>query len=207
MIDLPSNPQPNGAEPYFVDFGGWQTSALGGPATRIDRLGDRFGLSVSLPAMRIHDEARGIHAREWISKLLRAVSEGARIAFPQPDFVPAVGASATATLSAAAASGDQVLSLQGLSAGAVLQEGMFFSVIDASGRHYLHSIAQADAPADGTGAITVTVHPRIRTAFAAGSTVLLGAPKIEGRLVGDRHAWTLELARTVGLSFEIMETR
>lgn len=204
MIILPSNPQPNGAEPRFVDMGGWQVPPFGGPATRVDRLGSRHGISVSLPPMRLHDEQRGIHGREWISKLKRGLQEGVRIAFPQPGFVPSVGASATATLSADRSSGDLDLALQGLPAGGVLEEGLFLSVQDAVGRYYLHSV-NTETTADGGGLATVPIHPRLRADFVTGATVLIGTPVIEGRLSGNEFAWTIELVRTVGLQFDIEE--
>lgn len=204
MIDLPLNPQPNGAEPYFLDFGGWQVPPMGGPATRIDRLGDRHGVQVSLPPMRFDDDKRGIHAREWISRLKRGMSEGVRLTFPQPGFVPAQGLSRIGAIGVAAAAGATSINIKGLAENVALEEGMFFSVVDANGRHFLHSIAEART-VDPGGAEWCPIFPRLRTSFAVDAPVHMGTPKIEGRVVGDRFSWTLELARTVGLQFAIEE--
>ena len=205
MITLPDNIGPNGAEPYFLDSGGWQVPALGGgDATRVDRLGDRHGISVSLPPMRVHDPKRGIHGRVWISRLKRGMAEGVRIRFPQPGWIPAVPVDGTVRVAQVA----QAVLLQIAGAGApglVLPEGMFITLIRAvDGRRFLHSL-NGDTVVDGNGWATIGVHPRLRYAPQPGDLVLLQTPEIEGRLLGNKQTWTLDLARTRGRSLEIEE--
>lgn len=201
MIDLPSWPEPQTAEPYFMDAGGWQVPSIGGgDAVRINRLGDRHGLSVKMPPMKFNDPAGLAHARIWISRLKRGMSDGVRIKFPQPDFAPpANGVVRTATAAQA------TLLPVTLAAGQTYREGTFFALVNAAtGRRYLHSL-NADAVMDGGGAGTISVHPRTRVAAAVGWQVLFNPPAIEGRLIGDSQKWSLEMARTVGLEFVIEE--
>jgi hypothetical protein len=85
MIDLPNTPEPRSAEPYAIDAGGWQIPAVsGGVATRIDRLGDKHGLRVTMPPMHLLDGATQRHAMVWIQRLKRGMAEGVRMKFPQP---------------------------------------------------------------------------------------------------------------------------
>lgn len=204
MIILPTNIGPNGAEPYFIDSGGWQVPSIGvGDSTRVDRLGDRHGISVSLPAMRWNDDRRGIHARQWVSRLKRGVAEGVRLRFPQPGFMPATAATATIAVNQVAQA--VLVQITGGGADATLLEGMFVSLVRASdGSRFLHSV-NADVVLDANGAGLVGLHPRLRHAPKAGDLVLLHYPEIDGRLIGDRQSWTLDLARTVGLQFEVEE--
>lgn len=201
MIDLPIWPAPNGAEPYFLDAGGWQLPSIGGGnAVRIDRLGDRHGISVSMPPMRLRDDNRGIHAMEWISRLKRGCSEGVRIRFPQPG----VTRPANATVRTATNAQATLIPVQGVP-GTIYREGIFFSLVNATtGQRYLHSV-NTQAVLDGAGQGTISVHPRTRIAAAVGWQLLFDYPTIEGRLMGEQQKWTLELARTVGLQFDIEE--
>lgn len=204
MIILPTNVAPNGAEPYFVDSGGWQVPALGGgDATRVDRLGDRHGLSVSMPPMRLNDPKRGIHARVWVSRLKRGTGEGVRMRFPQPGWVPNLPIDGSVRVAQVAQA--TLLQVQGAGAGNIIPEGAFITLVRGSdGRRFLHSV-NGDVVVDGNGFATIGLHPRLRYGPQVGDLVLFQRPEIEGRLLGDRQSWTLELARTVGLSFEIEE--
>src|SRR3546814_3371142 len=67
VIVLPSDPAPNGATPMLRDFGGTLTPFLGGPEQRINRLGTRLGIRVSMPPMR-----NGDNGRIFVSRPLQA---------------------------------------------------------------------------------------------------------------------------------------
>src|SRR3546814_3983584 len=71
VIVLPSDPAPNGATPMRRDFGGTLTPLLGGPEQRINRLGTRLGIRVSMPPMR-----NGDNGRIFVSRLLHAKTLG-----------------------------------------------------------------------------------------------------------------------------------
>jgi hypothetical protein len=202
MIDLPTWPEPASAEPYFLDAGGWQLPSIAAAnAIRMDRLGDKHGLAVRLPAMKFNDPAGVAHARVWIQRLKRGLSEGVRMKFPTPDYVAPF---ALATLSAAPAAQAVLIAVAGLPGGVTVPEGLFFGLKKlATGTFYLHSV-NTQVVASGGGAANLSVHPRLRTSFSIADQVIC-PPQIEGRLVGDRQSWTLENARTVGLEFQIEE--
>lgn len=200
MIDLPTWPEPQSAVPYFLDQGGWQTPENGGGnAIRLDRLGDRHGLTVRMPPMKFNDAAGLAHARVWIQRLKRGMSEGVRMKFPQPDYVPPLG---TITTGVAAA---QAVLVPFTGAPAVtIPEGIFCTLWDVeTGQGYLHSVS-TELVVGGGGAGTLSVHPRLRRSFSA-DQIRFGPPSIEGRLIGNQQDWTLEMSRTVGLEFQIEE--
>lgn len=202
MIILPDWPHPAQAEPYFLDSGSWQIPSIGGGAAlRINRLGDRHGLNVTMPEMKFNDPAGLAHARVWISRLKRGVAEGVRMRFPQPDYEIALPnlvcgvAPANATL----------LPFTGGTPGLVIPEGVFCSITDASqGKIFLHSV-NSQLTIDGSGNGTLSLHPRLRTGLGASDTISFSPPVIEGRLIGEERQWSLSQARTVGLSFQIEE--
>ena len=64
MIVLPDEVVPNDIVPALIDFGVVQRPPLGGKVLRVNRLGNRFRASVSLPAIRLRSGgrmARGDH--------------------------------------------------------------------------------------------------------------------------------------------------
>lgn len=193
MIDLTAL-SPQASSPHLLDFGGFLTPALGGPVQRVDRLGNRHAIDVTLPPMR--PEPNG---RIWVSRLKRAKTEGAFMRFPQLGLLNrALGAPVVASDVAAGRS----LSIAGLFPGSAICEGQWFSVIHA-GRRYLYSAdAQAVAGADGTATITFT--PLLRAPLTAGDVIELASPRIEGLLLED-FGWSVDKARTVGLSFTLTE--
>lgn len=202
-VILPSWPEPMSAEPYFLDSGAWQEPALGeGDAVRIDRLGDKHGLRVKMPPMKFNDPKGLAHARVWIQRLKRGMSEGARMKFPQPDYVPpASGTVRTATVAQA------TLLPVTLAAGVTYPEGIYCTIVNsATGRRYLHSL-NSDAVMNGAGQGQLSLLPRLRVATVVGWDVLFSPPEIEGMIVGNEQRWTLEMARTVGLEFDIKEIR
>jgi hypothetical protein len=201
MIDLPSTPEPQSAVPYFLDQGGWQTPANGGGnAIRLDRLGDRHGITVRMPPMKLNDPAGLAHARVWIQRLKRGMSEGVRMKFPQPDFVIPLSTLITGTAAAQAT----LVPFTGGSA-VTIPEGIFCTLWDtATAQGYLHSVhTQLVVGGGGTG--TLSLHPRLRRAFAAPDEIRFNPPTIEGRLIGEERNWNLEMSRTVGLEFQIEE--
>ena len=202
MIDLPNTPGVQSAEPYFLDMGGWQTPSIGGgDAIRIDRLGDRHGVSFRLPPMKFNDPAGLAHARVWIQRLKRGLSEGVRIRFPQPDYTPPL---ASANLGATAAQ-STLIGISGAPANVLIPEGIGCTIVKAAtGRRYFHSV-NSDMNTGAGGAGNLSIHPRTRTTLVVGDTIIFSPCQIEGRLIGDRQSWTLETARTVGLEFQIEE--
>ena len=201
-VILPTWPEPQSAEPFAIDAGGWQDPALEGPAVRIDRLGDKHGLRVRMPPMKFNDPAGLAHGRVWIQRLKRGLSEGVRMKFPQPDFAPPPNG--VVRLETAAQS---TLLPVALGAGLTYREGTVCSIVHfGTGQRFLHSL-NSDAVMDGAGNGTISLWPRLRLRVYVGWSILFNPPEIEGKLAGREQNWTLDMARTVGLEFEIREVR
>lgn len=195
-VALPSDPGLADAVPAYVDFGGVLRPILGGGADqKLNRLGDRFALEGTTPPLPLAETGR-----VWIARLIRAQREGALLAWPQPSLD--VGAPGAPVVDGAGQQGS-ALSIRGLTAGYVLREGQFFSILQ-SGRRYLHSV-MADAVASGTGVAVVAIAPMLRVRPANGAIVEVAEPMIEGFLEGNERSWTLSLAAHVGLSFRVRE--
>jgi hypothetical protein len=193
MIDLTAL-STQSASPRLIDFGGFLTPPLGGPVQRVDRMGNRYALDVTLPPMRIEP-----HGRVWVSRLTRAKTEGAFIRFPQVEFT--VGASGAPTVGVAV-TGGRTLTLAGAQPGYSFREGQFISILHG-GRRYLHNVdASAGVVADGTVVLSVT--PMIRAALLVGDAVEVAQPRLEGIII-DEWGWTVDSARTVGISFTLTE--
>src|SRR3546814_4154202 len=93
--------------------------SLGGAVQRLNRLGDRHALKVSLPPMRSEPDGR-IYA----SKLRRALQQGAIFSWPQDQFT--VGTVGTPLVNGAGQTGSTLV-LDGFAASYPVREGQFFS--------------------------------------------------------------------------------
>lgn len=204
-VVLPTFPAPQSAEPFFIDAGGVQTSIAGGEDMRLDRLGDRFGLQVSLIPMRWHDLTTAQQtraARVWVTRLIQAVSQGGILPFPQPGFRPPGNPS---TAAAGAGSGASQVQVVQVGPGVTLLEGQFVTHIRAAtGRRYLYQV-RADTVLPANGAAVVPLWPRIRGPIAAGDVLEFAKPTIEGLVRGDKTSWSLAASRLAAISFTIQE--
>lgn len=195
MIELPHDIGPQVFSMALVDFGGVQRPSLGGRLTRINRLGSRFMASVSLPPLELD---RG---RLFVSRLIRAKSEGLRMEIPLTlgnQGIPGV----TAVVDGAV-TGGMTLPVRGLNAGYAAREGYWLSIV-RGGQHYVHSVA-APFVADASGLATVTIAPALRVALVDGDAVHLARPMIEGLVQGDELGWEISLAHHTTISFAIEE--
>ncbi|GLT01810.1 MAG: hypothetical protein AB7E60_15245 [Sphingobium sp.] len=196
-ITLPADPAPNGATPFLRDFGGVLTPSLGGPELRINRVGTRFGLRVTMPPL-LSDEA----GRLFVARLLQARFDRLLMEWPLLDFDPGTPG---APLISAAVSGGSVIGIKGLAAGYQVREGQFFSIVHG-GRRYMHMFTAA-ATASGAGVIAAaTIFPMLRSNLAVNDVLEIAKPMIEGNVLpGDELSWELDVARLVGLAFSVVE--
>ena len=197
-IALPTSPLPNSVTPRPLDFGSWQEPALGGPVTRLDRLGNRFAMDVTTPQLRPEPDGR-----IWVSRLLQAIGGEVTYAFPQVGL--SIGAPGASVVNGAGQAGASLL-IRGLAPGYTIRDGQFFNVHGSTGRAYLHA-AIADVVASAGGLATVAIWPMLRISPGDGSTVNLAAPIIQGRLLGNEKGWTLQRAGMRGLEFTVAEAR
>ena len=194
MITLPDHPSPAGATPALVDFGAFLTPALGGPVQRVERMGNRFKISVAMPPM-----PNPQLGRQWVAKLIRGKQEGARMPWPLLGFDPGnPGAPQTN-----GPSSGRTLTVNAVTPNYIFREGQFFS-LEISGQHFLYMVT-AETAASAAGAATLPIEPMLRRAPPENSKCHFGKPMIEGYIMGDSFQWEMALANFVGLSFDIAE--
>lgn len=195
-IDLPNNPSPNGADAFFIDAGSWQQPIQNGSPARLDGLGDRHGLSVTLPPMTADD------ASEWILALNKGLGREVIYEWQQPGISVQGDGNGNVRIAAAAASQSFNIQINGFFAGQAIKKGRYFSIY-SGGRYYLH---QSDGQFTSVaGSFPINIFPRLRTPLAAQDLVNFNPPKFQGILQGNQNRWTISLARHVGLQFEIIE--
>lgn len=197
VISLPTFPSPNGMTVMLRDFGGVLTPFLGGPEQLVVRAGTRFGARVSVPPMR-SDEL----GRIYVSRLLQGRMNGVLMRWPLLEFNPGNPGS---PLIAAGASSGSTIQLKGLTAGYVVKEGQYFSIV-TGGRRYLH-MATANVTASGTGTAAVNIFPLLRKSVATNDVVEMAQPMIQGLISpGDELGWEIASNRFMNINFTIMES-
>lgn len=187
-ILLPISPAPVKAEPYIISYAQEHEPFLGGEQFRVLRVGTRFGLRVELPPMK-YDTAMA-----WIARLAQA--DGSLVAYDFRQSGATLSLAGNLTAAQPVAANTFSLPFNG-KVGGVNREGQFFSLIHAA-RRYLHLWTEDNG---------INIWPLLRTSVSAGDVLDHQAPKIEGLLTGDAASWTVDRALSVGLSFEIKESK
>lgn len=196
VIVMPDWVVPNGATPFLRDFGAVLTPFLGGPEQRINRLGTRFGVRITLPPAQTRSDALIIQSR-----LLRAREDRLRMEWMQPDFD--TGAPGAARVAAAIVSGTAV-PLKGMAAGYQAKEGQFLSLVHGA-RRYLHIFA-TDGTVGGDGTLNANIWPMLRTNLSNNDVVEIAPPMIEGLVSpGEELSWQISVDRLASFSFTLAE--
>ena len=196
MIELPELPAPNSVSPALIDFGFVQRPALGARATRIERAGSRYSAQIGLPPMRADV------ARVFVSRLLRAKSEGLRIEFPLLEI--SQSPCGTPLVDGAGQAG-KTLNIKGLTPHYAFREGYWLTLVDGfDGARYLHNCGTTVA-AGADGRATIALAESLRAPFADGATILLAKPTIEGFVTGESWDWQIPVERLIALSVPIEE--
>lgn len=194
-VTLPTCPYPTDYQVLLRDFGAILTPFLGGPEQRINRLGTRFGLRLTMPPM---DADEGM---VYLSRLLQGRQSTVTLPWPLLDFDP--GTPGAPLVSAAVSSGTAI-PIKGLTPGYTIKEGQFFSVIHA-GRRYVYMFT-ADVTADGSGNLSAAVFPLLRTALSINDVIEIAQPKIEGLVMpGEEISWQIGLSNAREFGFSVME--
>ena len=192
-VALPTSPGNAGFSIAVLDFGGELTPPLGGPVQRINRLGNRYQLQVTLPPIRSASAALA-----WTTRLETAKYAGA--IYPVPlDYAP--GSPGSVVVANAVGGGTSVY-LGGFAPGYVLREGQWGSFVHG-GRRYLHRAA-ANATANASGNLTMTLATMLRTPLSVSDVVEIAVPMIEGLLVGS-IGWEAMIEPYTRLGFTIAE--
>jgi hypothetical protein len=179
----------------MLDFGGELTPGLGGMVQRINRMGSRYALDVELPPLPEEPDGRLL-----TTKLRQAKQEGALFPFPQPSLH--IGSPGAPVVDGTGIAGT-TLPLRGLTPHYAIRAGQFMSVITA-GRRYLYAAA-AQAIADASGSVTVTIAPMLRAEPTDGDIVEIGKPMIEGWLGAGDLEHEMMLEPYFGIRFSITE--
>lgn len=194
-VTLPTCPYPTDYQVLLRDFGAVLTPFLGGPEQRINRLGMRFGLRLTMPPM---DADEGM---VYLSRLLQGRQSTVILPWPLLDFDP--GTPGAPLVSAAVESGTAI-PIKGLTPGYQVKEGQFLSVIH-SGRRYVYMFT-ADATANGSGNLSAAIFPLLRTALSTNDVIEIAQPKIEGLVMpGEEISWQIGLDNAREFSFSVLE--
>ena len=196
MIDLPEYPSPNGAEAALIDFGAFLTPALGGPVQRINRLGNRHRINVSMPTMQ-NDK----YGRAWVNSLKRGKTEGARMEWPLLGFKP--GNPGTVLVNGADQAGTTLI-VDGATANYAFRVDQPFS-IETDGQHFLYFVAE-ETVADGSGNATLTITPALRRSPTNNDVCHFAKPMVEGFIHGNEMIWQMQLGNLLGIAFELHES-
>jgi hypothetical protein len=195
MIDLPDHPTPVTATPALVDFGAFLTPALGGPIQRVERMGSRFRISVSMPPLPNVETGR-----QWVARLVRGKQEGVRMEWPLLGFDP--GTPGAIKVNGSSQTG-RTLNVDGGTPNYVAREGQFFS-LETAGQHFLYMVS-GQTVFSATGTAALPIEPMLRRSPTDNDLCHFGRPMVEGFIMGDEFAWEMALADFVALSFDILE--
>lgn len=195
MIELPNCPPIKEAVPRYVSFGVDQDPILGGPQSKVLRMGDRWAIDVETYPAEYAE-----HGMKYLSRLVRGLKETVRLAFPEPGVKPR---SYGSPVVASAGSAGTSLPVSGLIPGDVIREGKFFSMI-IGGQSYLYQAAVADVTVSAGGTATLQIEPMLRCQPAAG-TALDFEPKIEGFVQGNEQAWNTSRSKYLPFRFTLKE--
>lgn len=195
MIELPACPPIKEAVPRYVSFGVDQDPILGGPQSKVLRMGDRWAIDVETYPAEYAE-----HGMKYLSRLVRGLKETVRLAFPEPGVKPR---SYGAPVVALAGSAGTSLPVSGLIPGDVIREGKFFSMI-IGGESYLYQVAVADVVVGSGGTAALQIEPMLRRQPPAG-TALDFEPKIEGFVQGNEQAWNTSRSKYLPFRFTIKE--
>lgn len=193
-IALPLSPAPRSVTPRLISKRRDLEPMLGGSTSRVRRPGSRWAIDFDFPPMRFSD------AMAWVAALTSAEAETVLLKVPQPDFD--TGAPGAPLVNGAGQLGSSI-NLDGFTPAYAARAGQWLSVHGAA-RRYLYHVA-ADKVAAGGVMAGLAINPMIRRSAPDNAVVDFTEPKIEGFLSGRETSWTVDLARTVGLSFTITE--
>ncbi len=196
MKDLPDYPSPSGAEIGLMDYGSLLVPALGGPVQRVNRLGNRFRIAVTMPPMTTKT------ARAWIARLTMAKSEGARMPLPLLDFN--AGAPGAPLINGVGQAGS-TLNIDGLTPNYVFREGQTFSIL-TGGKHHLYMVA-AETIASTLGVAALPLTTALRRQHLDNDPLHVAKPMIEGFVGGDEFMWSLSVEQLISLQFDISEAQ
>lgn len=194
-VTLPTTSGPRMMTPRLVSRRRDLEPTFNGPTSRIRRIGSRWAIDFEYPPMPYSE------AMEWVAALTSAEADTVILAIPQPGFD--TGAPGTPLVNGGSQLGS-VIDLDAFTPVHVVRAGQWFN-LTISGQLYLYQVASETVATTGGVMAALPINPMIRRSAADNSAVDFAEPKIEGFLSGNEGGWTVDVARTVGLSFTITE--
>lgn len=195
MITLPNCPPVRNASMKLLSYATDQTPTLGGPQTRVMRLGDRWaGDFTTYPALYADE------GRIYLSRLVRGMTDTVLIGVIEPGM--RAQDYGTPQIAVGGASGMSI-QVKGLGAGRVVPEGKFLSIVTGGQRFLYQTTAQVSADANGDA--TLPIFPMLRRQPAANDVVELSAPKMEGYVQGNEVQWEVTKSKRIGFVFSVQE--
>lgn len=188
------------AEPGMPDPGVLQQPVMGGFTNRIGRLGGGHTAKFTLPPERMEPDGRKLVALGQMAK-----EYGALFEYPQVDFdvgAP-MRADGTPITIVGAHAGGRTVQIADASPGYAVKLGQAFN-IERGGLPYLY-FAGAETILDDNGAGLLTLTRPLRRKLLGGEPVEIRRPVIAGWIVGDNFSWPIDMQRTVGLTFDVLE--
>jgi len=195
MIVLPTSPRPNRMDVDVLDFG---TIQRGASSLRVNRPGGRHRITFTWPT----EIMRPPISSGFVALLKRGKRQGVRIPVLLPRSQPAAG---SPVVNGAGQSGT-TLSVRGFTPSYAIGQDFWFTIVDASGVGYLHTVVEA-ATANGSGVASLQIEPPLRAPFADGAQVNITAPFVEGDLVGESFSYGFDSLRQVPLTITIEEQK
>ena len=200
---MPTYPLTIPASPNIQEFSIRPLRAVGvsrSPFTFAQQVFDHGGAiwqgEVKLPAMR------PATAKAWEVFLLQC--RGASGTFLMgPVLAGNTGTGTGGDLASAGAARDESISLQNAGAAATYKAGDWLQ-IGTSLSARLHKIT-ADATADGSGNVTLTIEPELKQAYPIAAAVNLSAPVGVWRLAASNIGWDISSAARFGFAFPVVE--
>ena len=194
-VVIPTDLLPNTATPELLSNGGILSPSGGGVDQRLNRLGDRHQISVTMPK-----RMSGRILSRLLAALKQALTQGAIMDFFQPGID--LSAPGNPVVDGAGQAGSTI-ALRGFTPAYAVRFDQFFSIVH-NGRRYLHS-ASGQGVAGADGKLVVSITPMLRISPADGDVCEFAKPKIEGFLTGNSVAWSLARAGTTPPTFVIKE--
>jgi hypothetical protein len=184
------------AEPGMPDFGVLQKPVLGGKINKVDRLGGGHTLSYTVPPKMMEPDGRRLVARCQMAKRYGVVLE-----VPQVEFD--VGAPGFDTMVAVPAAGGRYVQITGATPRYAVRMGQAFNITRNGHRYLYFAFSQVILDEAGAGIIELTAP--LRTKLVGSEPVRLVKPVIEGWIEGDNFNWPIDMQRTTGLTFDVVE--
>lgn len=192
-IVLPTCPPVREQNMRIITYASIQNPILGGPETRVLRLGDRFAADFTTYVATYADEGR-----KFLARLIRGLTETVVMRIKEPG----IDLTGYGTPQINAPSSGMSITVKGIPVGKLIPEGKFLSIV-RGGQRYVHQVTADTTVAGAT--VTLPIYPMLRIQPQTNDVVELADPKIEGFISGSEQSWNVAISKRIGFQFSIQE--